>query len=844
MAIPILAPLLNGTTGTIYSASDMSLDGSGFTGRLAGLSPLTAQAMADRLDNLQPGATNITQQLLAGNILQTTFTYPAPLSPVTLNTDLSSLGGGGGTVDVSGTPTANQIATWVDADTLQGVDRLNVNQVAFATTAVAAAQITDIRTQAEYEARRNTEAITTITTTSATVYRLPTLGVRAGWYRTGDIFIYTNSSSSTRSVALQVGTAGDRIPGSDTTQNGNTLNIDPGESVAVRLPATGRVWERVAYTSTIAGNNDVSGSGSSMVQGATPNPFLPITPWNYDLNNFLKHRGNVEVGETFELAQDNLRGHISASSQSNNEVSVTFADDAAMVLWWGDILPDQEELQLGSTAQAVQDALDSEAPQSWIETNIGTSYNFELINRDSELTLTSTSLESSADNTVRIGLSGNVNPFYMGVGHYVRISGSSDSRLNGDWEITQALTTHIVVRIPGVTTTDIGGTPGGTVNQLWYASTTPSINAAGRVFPFYLFSEPTRTTTSTGDIASHQFDHTSTSGNTEFDVMFNFPTHIPSVLRTVGNIVTEDSEGLAYGVGAGSKFPVTVIDNITTVTYRHYIGLTDRYTYIKTSSAIEIYLDLDPATLSDGEIRYYTIAVAEGASQFSGYGFYAMGLGNENNLRQFDNGLGAIYIPPAGHVDLMAYNDGVNSGVRIMTPIQRSREQLLAYQVDTTLTLPIIDRLPISHSNRNQQNDEDPIGFLIRWGGSQSVPANTVRALANGEYTFNYELTLKFNGAEGTGLLFVPVNLTPYVGNTAISQHRVTGTLLFSRNGQTGANAPKYELSMKSNFRYLASANDDFHWRLSFGVFPTGYSISDIQIFNAGADVTAQLNLK
>lgn len=584
----------------------------------------------------------------------------------------------------------------------------------------------------------------------------------------------------------------------------------------------------------------MTGSGANMMGSTSPNPLLPISPWAYNAENALQHRSNVTVDNLFEIVQDSLRSHVTAMSQSNNEASVTFSDDVGMVQWWASILPNQAELDLGNNAQDFQDSLDADEPQQWIETNVVTSYNFPLINRDSQLSVTSASLNSA--NHVRLGLSGNVNPFYMGVNRYVRISGASDSRLNGEWRIAESLTTHVVIEVPGVTTTDIASNTGGTVNQVWYASIAPSVNAANRVFPFYLFLDPARSVAATGNIATHQFDIA--SSNNEFSFMVDIAQHLPSVFKVIGNMVAEDEQGVLYSVPTGSRDAINNIDNTgVDREFRVYLDTRFRYHTINCDAHSEIYLDFDPADLNPGQTRVFTIAVSGGVS-FSGYGFYALALGRQGAIRSFDNGLNICYIPPNGQVEIMFYNDGNINGARILTPIHRTREQLFAYQADTTLTTGIADRLPVNHSNRNQQNDEDPTGFLIGWGGNSGVPANTVRARAAGEFVFNYELTLKFNGAEGTGLLFVPVSLTPYIGNTPLSQHRVTGTLLFSRNGQTGANAPKYELSMRSNFRYIAEANDDFHWRLSFGVFPAGYSISDIQIFNCGAEVTAQLNLK
>lgn len=227
MTIRLFDKLVSAFGGPYADANLVEVDNSAFTGNLASLSTAELQAVANAVDGLNLGLTDVTSASLVGTTLQIQFGTQPPNSPVTINVDLSALQGGGGTgnVDVQGTPTSGQIAVWVDADTVRGIDRLNINQVAFATSAVEAASITRITTQAQYEARRNTEAITTITTTSATVYGLPSLASRPGWYRPGDIFIYTNSADSTRSVALQVGANNDTIPGSDVVGNGVRLTL-------------------------------------------------------------------------------------------------------------------------------------------------------------------------------------------------------------------------------------------------------------------------------------------------------------------------------------------------------------------------------------------------------------------------------------------------------------------------------------------------------------------------------------------------------------------------------------------------------------------------------------------
>lgn len=50
----------------------------------------------------------------------------------------TSTSGGGGTVDVSGTPTAGQMAVWVDANTVQGVTGLGISDLTAKTTPVDA----------------------------------------------------------------------------------------------------------------------------------------------------------------------------------------------------------------------------------------------------------------------------------------------------------------------------------------------------------------------------------------------------------------------------------------------------------------------------------------------------------------------------------------------------------------------------------------------------------------------------------------------------------------------------------------------------------------------------------
>ncbi len=792
------------------------------------------------------GVTSATQALLSGNVLQTQLQLPAPASPITLNTDLSSIAGTG-TGTLTGGGTSGQIATWSGSTSLSGVDRIAVNQIAFAQAAgIPAGAVEDINTEAKYNARRNAESTTVVQSSSTTVLRLPRLATRPSWMRTGDIFIYTNSDLSTRSIVLQTGAVSDLIPGSDTGQNNTTLDIAAGQSVAVRVPASGRTWERVAYTSTSSGAGDVSGSGAAMHSGGSPNPFLAVPNWTYTINDNLSHNGNVLVDNTFELSQTTIGANLTATSASGPTFSLTFSNDQAMVEWFRDILPAQGELDLGSTAQDVQDSLASGEAKGWINTNVVVSYNFELINRASALTVTAASLESP--NHVRLGLSGPTNAFYMDAGRTVRISGASDGRLNGDFVITQRLTSHIVIAVPGVTTTDIASNTGGTAHQLWYASVAPSVDVTGRLIPFYLFLDAGRTQTADASVATHQFDLT--GAHTEFSEVYGTPVYSPSTLEVSGKIQGVDGDGLKFPVRTGSKDTTLIVDNTgANVEFRRYIPTNVRNYFIKAQALTEMWLDFDPADLADGESRHYTVHADHGTT-LSGFGYYALSVGRHSAnplggvTRALDNGMSVIYVPPGGHVELMFYKTGSITGIRLVSPLERSREVNPAYQTSTVLTGTIANKLPFSHANRNLNTDEDPFGLLIGLDNETGVSANTVRMEAGIEYDLEYEVTLQFAGAEGTGLLFLPVNLTPYVNSTAQIRGRDTATLLFSRNGESGSGAPMFEVTLTSRIRHHATANDTVSWSLGYGTFPAGYSVADIRVLNASGRVTAMANLK
>lgn len=845
MPIPLFGKLISGTGNPYADADQVEVDATGFDGNLE-TTDVNMQMVAQKLDDLTvsggDGFTGVTSSLITGDILQTTYTSPAPASPITTNVDLSSLVGGTGTVDVQGTPTANQIATWVDSDTLQGVNSIPIGSVQFATGTLAAGSVANTDTQALYESRRNTAITTTVTSSVATVLRLPVLSSRPDWYRTGDLFIYGNSASSTRSVTLQAGNAGDRIAGAD-TQDGLSITIQPGQQVIAQLPSRGRTWTRVYVGPQLVSG----GAAGSMGEIDVTSPLTRVDPWFYNENNAIATYGNTVIERDYDTTNSNVRLSLTASAGSPN-ISGTFGTDRGMIAWFGDILPNVTDLDLGSDPTSISAQENVDSAKTWLSANIVNGYDFTTVDKETKVNITS-SFHTSG-NTVRFAFSSGTFTTTQTTGRTIRITGMSDSRLNGDFPVTLIQSAHFEVTVAAVSdnSADETGVTGASGSLVWFGEFNTSVNIAGRVAAFYLFTDSAKTIAALP--ATNYFDHTydpSDPGNTGqngWDVDYLLPDRPDSALAVGGEINTMDSDGTSYSVARGSINKVHYIDNVTSATFRHYIPLSAAYTYIRTNTTIEIYLDIDTASMDEGEVRVFNVAVDEGVSPYTGAGYYAIAVGSEGNIGTFDNGLTVAYIYPGGHISLLAYNNGATNGVRILTPTKRTRDFIPAYQVDTTLTLALSDRLPIAYGNRDPATDEDPSGWLIGLDNASGVPANTVRLKADVEYTFKYNLTLKFNGAEGTGLLFVPATLVPYSGSTALSRHAATGTLLFSRNGQTGSSAPKFELTLSSEFRHVGSNNEDIHWRLLFGSFPAGYSISDIQIYYAGGEATAEINLK
>ena len=128
----------------------------------------------------------------------------------------TEIGGGGGSVDISGTPTAGQVVRWVDADTIEGVTALGISDLSSKTTPVDADE-TVIRDSADSGNGKKlswSNIKATLKTYFDTLYNVSTL----------------NDQSSAYTLVL--GDAGKTIRHPASDNNARTFTIPANSSVA------------------------------------------------------------------------------------------------------------------------------------------------------------------------------------------------------------------------------------------------------------------------------------------------------------------------------------------------------------------------------------------------------------------------------------------------------------------------------------------------------------------------------------------------------------------------------------------------------------------------------------
>ena len=252
-----------------------------------------------------------------------------------------------------------------------------------------------------------------------------------------------------------------------------------------------------------------------------------------------------------------------------------------------------------------------------------------------------------------------------------------------------------------------------------------------------------------------------------------------------------------------------------------FLPLNQEQIRIRTSGTADFFFNIDPSDLPANQFRRYTL-FSDAANDNDDVD---IAVGQPGTPVTFDEGLNSVSVLNGTDQQIEIYNDGINSGVRIVQPF----EKYIPSASLTNVVTPAEGPLAMSIVEIVVAESQDP-NFSF-----YGITNNRIICRGRFRYLFTFRVKLRFDGAEDTGLSFVNVELVPTRTRSAVTTDlsRETGnssaTIQFVRNGDNSADATKPVYTLTGNLNYFAEPNDEIGWELRFGTFPAGYSTADLR---------------
>ena len=677
-----------------------------------------------------------------------------------------------------------------------------------------------INSQALYNAHRN--RTTVFTNSLATEVRLFQIqfpsaeGILIGFT---DVFGFRNDGTGNVTVrTFQVGT---------TFSGGATqIVLSPGDTLYVRPTVP-----TMAQT----------GLFEIVQQGQSTDIFNqePMnTDWYRDGNDAIAANRPAALYRDRFISDGSVRDHIKTSTSTNNPVVLRFQtrniqDDIAWFEWWATF---QSFQPLGTNVAEIEGNLP--ARLSAIQSTINNGYDFEF--NDPGVQLSISSISHISGDTYRVNFTPAL-ASYIAVNDTITISGVALGAFNGLFAITNIAGDRLafdITRTPNNGASDNQGA-GGTVTRPIYADAV-FVSHDLRQVNFNLYTNTARTDLLTS-IPSSWFDITTNPApaNNVVSIAYN------SDITVVGASLTiQDDAGDFFVAKGGPRGNISFFDNRTAynngLTTMNRLPVTAENIVIDTLGVAEFVLPEFPDELDVGEIRRYRIHAHPNVTSNNDIEVF---VGDDGDEITFDEGISSITVLPGNYVDIELHNDGNRSGVRLASPIQRTRVASPTLSA-TTLNTAQIDPLPISVVFVIAAQDEDP--------NEDFIDADTTnRRLvlnADGDYTFEAAVTVQYSGTEPTSaFLFGTLTLVPITNrggsDTIQTAFRDVVSLEMERGGLSGAGAPKPQHTLRTRFDWQGQTNDTVRFRLSLDQVPPGFSAADFEVRDFTWNARVQLGL-
>lgn len=753
-------------------------------------------------------------------------------------------GSGGGGLTAVGTPTDGQYAQWASATSLRGLDGIPSSDIVLEEVLVTANGLISVPDETAYELYANKRVVFRHSSAGAVqtkIFQLPVAGnapgIRPAFVRTGDFFEIVNDPTvnPTRTMIVRTHNSTESIGGTD-----RQVTLQPNEFIRVEVPPTNLTRWAVVSRGFVSGASGVSGSdGSSMMTATvvTDRPNYETRPWTNGLDGTAYHTGDVHIERIETVVPDNVIYHLTSPADTNNPIALYFDDDQSMIAWWQHILPNQAELQLGNDYFTVQSNIAGGV--SWLNTNIGTNYAFELKIPDA-VDLAIESFAYVSGTTIRVHVESGVPDLTtipgFTVGQPIKIEGSSVSELNGNFGLVSVTSAHFEISALDLSSSTIESDSPAVVSLIWYGSVAVA-STTNRQYNFNLYNDAQRISPAT--IGANHFDPDSDidSVQSALDVPYQ------AAIERTPRLTLEDEEGTIHYVSSGTIHNIHTINNgdprfnplpaSDDYQQERTIPEGSPVVHVRTEGRVTIRLP-NRDTIPEGQSRQYRIFSDPLNAQ------HEVLIANQVGVNHFDGTVRALQLRNGESVDIEMYNDGFNVGARILSPIDKVQRSGSVYGTPETATTANTIPMDIDRFGAGNLNQDEGFYFFSP-PGSINSDNSLVRLLTEGtSYEFDTKIDVLFNGTEPTGLQFVDVTIMPMLKRVDIGQTSfvdqpgiaTTGQLVLSRSGLSGSSAPKSRITIQNSFRRVSTLDEEWRFELRFSSLPTGVTLGDFQLQN------------
>ena len=619
---------------------------------------------------------------------------------------------------------------------------------------------------------------------------------RPSWVREGDVFVmrHTGSTTGTQRPHFRPDNTGDNIAG-----HGLRYYADPGQTIAVQAPRFGlRTWQLFPVSQRSDGN-------------VYYDPEVMLADWYRDDTDSTAVDNSVRLHNRHDLADGLVRDHIRESSSSNNPIVLNFQrknyqDSIAWIQWWsamGAAVP-----PLGTTANEILENIPTSL--AWIETNINNGYDFQF--NAPEATIAISAITNDGGNSFRIEIPTAL-PTWFAVNDEITITGATNAGNNGTFSIDSIAGDRLLFNITNASGVNESGSGAFTQKTIYADAVLVSHDL--RQTNFNLYEDSARTSPQT--INLNWFDKDNTGGDSALSIGYN-----TDVTTRPPAIQLEDDNGDFFVSLAPPRGQVFDFDN-TGGNYQNarYLPLNYEDIHIRTDGTCQFFFDLHPDDLPSGQRRRYSVYSDVNNDDDD----VTISVGRSGSTIDFDEGLSSLSILNGTNQAIEIYNDGANSGVRIVQPF----EKYVPSASLTNVVTPAEGPLAMSISDIVAAESQDPNRSFY------TINSNKITLKGAFRYILTYRVKLRFDGDEDTGLSFVNVELVPTRERNSVTTDlsRETGNsqikIDFVRNGNNTDDNTKPVYTLIGSLFYYAQPDDKIGWELRFGQFPAGYTISDLR---------------